>query len=123
MGAFKLAAKLEVFKGKIKEWAKNHFGDMGKIKENILVELLALDKKEEECLSSSDQNRRLFLKEQVKGIHLVGGGSLDPWLCQGRVGQALFPILRMQPAPFAPKLLCLTSVCSEPLGVPSSHGL
>lgn len=65
MGGFKLAAKLEVLKGKIKEWAKNHFGYMGKIKENILVELLALDKKEEECLSSSDQNRRLFLKERV----------------------------------------------------------
>lgn len=28
---FKLAAKLKELKGKIKEWAKNHFGDVGMI--------------------------------------------------------------------------------------------
>lgn len=64
---FKLAAKLKVLKSKIKEWAKNHFGDVEKMKETILGEILALDKTEEEIrLSPSDQNRRLVLKEEYQ---------------------------------------------------------
>lgn len=43
---FKLGWKLKVLKGKIKEWAKNSFGDVAKLKKNILEETQSLDKKE-----------------------------------------------------------------------------
>lgn len=53
-----------MLEGKIKEWAKNAFGDVVKLKENILEEIQAIDKKEEMFwLRHNEVVRRIALKE------------------------------------------------------------
>lgn len=42
---FRLSRKRKLLKGKIKDRTKNYFGDTRKIKESILEEIQALDKK------------------------------------------------------------------------------
>lgn len=44
---FRLAVKLKLLKGNIKEWARLHFGDLRAVKEGILEEVNLLDKEEE----------------------------------------------------------------------------
>lgn len=44
---FKFARKHKLLKGKIKDWVKNHFGEVEKVKNNILKEIHVLDKKED----------------------------------------------------------------------------
>lgn len=44
---FKFARKHKLLKGKIKDWVKNHFGEVEKVKNNILKEIHVLDKKDD----------------------------------------------------------------------------
>lgn len=55
---FKLALKLKLLKGKIKEWARFYFGDVTAIKDRILEEIQALNYKE----AASPLGEAYFLK-------------------------------------------------------------
>lgn len=44
-----------LLKGKVKEWARNYFGDVGRGKENIVQEIQCLDKKGEIGQLSNDK--------------------------------------------------------------------
>ena len=60
----RLATKLKVLKNKIKEWAKESFGDVRNQKSQILAEIQALDIKEEsDQMPLEEGKRRLELKE------------------------------------------------------------
>lgn len=54
---FVQAYKIKERKVKIKEWAKNHFGEIRVVKMSILEEIQLLDKKEED--SQLDENERI----------------------------------------------------------------
>lgn len=61
---FRLAMKLKYLKEKLKDWARCHFGDVGAVKDHILIELQALDNKEEQVqLTSEEIARRWQLKD------------------------------------------------------------
>lgn len=60
---FVQAYKIKERKVKIKEWAKNHFGEIRVVKMSILEEIQLLDKKEEDSqLDENERIRRLQLK-------------------------------------------------------------
>eukprot|EP00268_Persea_americana_P008188 TRINITY_DN13159_c0_g2_i1.p1 TRINITY_DN13159_c0_g2~~TRINITY_DN13159_c0_g2_i1.p1 ORF type:complete len:214 (+),score=40.85 TRINITY_DN13159_c0_g2_i1:166-807(+) len=62
---YKLATKLKLLKIRMKEWAKEHFGDVKFQKSNILAEIQALDRKEEsDRLTLEEEKRQLDLKEE-----------------------------------------------------------
>lgn len=58
-----MGLKLKMLKGKIIEWVKNNFEEVGKVKAKILDEIQSIDRAEEVgTLSSTDVSKRLFLK-------------------------------------------------------------
>lgn len=60
---YRLAMKLKLLKNRIKDWAKDHFGDVRNAKVNILQEIQLLDKEEVGQLQPAEESRRLFLKK------------------------------------------------------------
>lgn len=77
---FRLALKLKHLKGKIKEWAAMHFGDVRAIEEGTLEEIQLLDREDERCpLSAADCNRRLAMKDEfMKKLRRRSSGSRGP---------------------------------------------
>eukprot|EP00268_Persea_americana_P017810 TRINITY_DN18653_c0_g1_i1.p2 TRINITY_DN18653_c0_g1~~TRINITY_DN18653_c0_g1_i1.p2 ORF type:complete len:123 (-),score=26.57 TRINITY_DN18653_c0_g1_i1:203-571(-) len=63
-----LAIKLKLLKNKIKEWAKENFGEVRIQKLNILTEIQALDMKEESdhLTTLEEEKKRLDLKEDFQ---------------------------------------------------------
>lgn len=61
---YRLASKLKLLNGKIKEWVKTTFGDVLKSKETILKEIQAIDKEETIHLLPEEVARRLSLKKK-----------------------------------------------------------
>lgn len=62
---FRLAKKLKFLKGKIKDWAKDHFGDVERDKVKILEDIKILELKEELSQLSKDELLRwVKLKEE-----------------------------------------------------------
>lgn len=60
----KLEMKLKLLKGRIKDWARHHFGNVRKVKEDLLKEIQRLHNKEEEGqLLQEEECIRLSLKE------------------------------------------------------------
>ena len=64
---YRLATKLKLLKIKLKEWAKEHFGEVKYQKFKILAEIQSLDGKEEpDQLSREEEKKRLDLKEELQ---------------------------------------------------------
>lgn len=76
---FALAMKIKTLKLKIKEWAKNQFGDVGVAKKNILEEIQRIDIKKETCqLTEEKRHKKLQLKEDCHrkvGRRKLNGGK------------------------------------------------
>lgn len=65
----RLATKLKLLKFKMKEWAKEHFGDVKHQKSKILAKIQSLDGKEESVkLSREKEKKRLDLKKSFKEV-------------------------------------------------------
>ena len=61
---YRLATRLKLLKTKLKELAKEHFGEVKYQKSKILAEIQSLDGKEEtDQLSREEEKKRLDLKE------------------------------------------------------------
>lgn len=66
MASFTLAKKLKLLKIKIKDWAKEHFGNILEAKDTLMGEIQLLDLKEESHqLSKVEWIQRLSLKEAL----------------------------------------------------------
>lgn len=64
---YRLATKLKLLKLKIKEWAKNNFGEVGERKAHLLEEIQRLDRKEEDgLLALEEEVTRTNLKEEFQ---------------------------------------------------------
>ena len=60
-----MATKLKLLRFRMKEWAREHFGDERIQKSKILAEIQALDRKEEsDRLTLEEEKRRIDLKEE-----------------------------------------------------------
>lgn len=62
---FRLAKKLKHLKVKIKEWAKDHFGDILKAKDSLMGEIQLLDLKEEPSQLSNEEWLKRFSLNKV----------------------------------------------------------
>eukprot|EP00268_Persea_americana_P011377 TRINITY_DN14820_c0_g1_i2.p2 TRINITY_DN14820_c0_g1~~TRINITY_DN14820_c0_g1_i2.p2 ORF type:complete len:146 (-),score=32.55 TRINITY_DN14820_c0_g1_i2:579-1016(-) len=63
----RLATKLKLLKIKLKEWAKEHFGEVKYQKSKILAEIQSLDSNEKsDHLSPEEEKKRLGLKEELQ---------------------------------------------------------
>ena len=70
---FILAQKLRALKANLKKWNREESGDLALRKENLLIELMGLDAREELLgLSDEDQFRHIQLKGDIEQLASLG---------------------------------------------------